>query len=141
MPVKISPTDIADKWARKLTAATEDIRKGVELVDKAPSEKAVAKKDKMKANLVKAIDEGVWERRLKEYTLEDWKRDMREKALGRIPSGVEAAKGDFADFASKLVTHLNTILAEIEKMPDLTLEDSIARSAKLIREMAKFKYR
>jgi len=139
MPVKLTPDEIADKWARRLKAATEDIRRGVEKVTVAPSEKAVTKKDKMKANLIKAIEDGTWEYWLKKYTLEAWKRDMLAKGVTRIPSGVDAASEDYREFASQLIAHINAGLAEVEKMPDLTLEDSLARVEKFLRHMAKFK--
>jgi len=140
MAVKLTPEEIAAKWNRRLKAATEDIRTGVEKVTEAPSAKAVAKKDKFKTRLTEAIDKGRWEAGLKKYTLEQWKKDMAEKAVPRIPGGVDAAQPDFAAFMSRLIPHLNTVVAEIEKMPDVTLEDSIARATKLIRRMAEFKY-
>jgi hypothetical protein len=139
MSVKYTPDEVAEKWARRMKAATEDIRRGVEKVTEAPSLKAVQKKDKMKAKLMEAIDKGVWEYWLKKYGLEDWKRDMASKALPRIPSGVDAATPDFRDFMNQLLGHINSILPEIQKMPDMTLDDSIARVEKFIRRMSEFK--
>lgn len=139
IPITISPKDMAEKWARRLSGAIEDIRKGVDTVAEAPSKKAIAKKDKFKTNLVKAIDDGTWEKELGKYGLEEWKTDMKTKAVERIPGGVERARGDFEAFASELLAYESKLLAEVEKKPDVTLEDSIARATYWIREMAKFK--
>jgi len=58
---------------------------------------------------------------------------------GELKAGVDAEVDDFRDFASQLIAHINTGLAEVEKMHDLTLEDSLARVERFLRHMAKFK--
>jgi hypothetical protein len=88
---------------------------------------------------MKAIEDGTWETWLKQYTLDRWKKDMNSKAIPRIPSGVDAAIDEMKSFGSQLLAHINAGLAEIEKMPDMTLEDSLARVDKFLRHMAKFK--
>lgn len=136
---KRSPSDVAEKWARKLKAASEDIRRGVEATTKVPSAEAIKQKEAMRAHLIEAIDKGIWERNLSKYTLDQWKSDMINKALTRIPSGVDAARSDFESFMSKLLPHVESGLTDLEKKPKLTLEDSIARVEFWIRHMAKFK--
>jgi hypothetical protein len=93
----------------------------------------------MKANLIKAIEDGTWETWLKQYTLDQWKSDMKNKAIPRISSGVDGEIDDMAKFGDQLISHINAGLSEIEKMPDMTLEDSLARVDKFLRHMAKFK--
>ncbi len=134
-----SAADVADKWARRLGAATEDIRKGVEAVTDAPSKKAIAKKEKFRANLLKAIDEGKWDAALGKYTLEQWKKDMAEKAISVIPSRATAAKDKMTDFFNQLLPYEETLKSRIAAMPDVTLEDNINRAVTWIREMSKFR--
>jgi hypothetical protein len=135
----VNPNDIANKWSRRLGQSTEDIRKGVEGVTTAPSEKAVAKKDKFVAELMRAIQEGKWESALKAYGLEQWKKDMINKGIGRIGQGAESAKGDFADFLAQFLPYAEEISRRAESMPDTTLEDRIAKATFVMRELAKFR--
>jgi len=93
----------------------------------------------MKANLMAAIEDGSWKRGLEGYSLEDWKKDMVDKGVGRVAGGVDAATDSQKDFAQKLLAAEADIQARMSKMPDLTLEDSIQRSNFWIREMAKFR--
>jgi hypothetical protein len=134
-----TPEEYADEWNKDLKAALDKIRRGVDKVDVAPSSEAIKKKDKMKANLMNAIESGIWERRLSKYTLDQWKEDMKEKAVARIPGGADAAKDKMRDVGSKLLPYIAEGIAKVERLPDLTLEDSINRAAEFIRHMAKFK--
>lgn len=136
---KLTPDEFVDKHARRLKGATEDIRRGVERVTESPTAKAAAKKDKMKANLVAALDSGKWERGLKRVTLEDWKGKMIDKGVGRIAAGIDAAAPKVRAFASELLPHIDKVQAEIKSMPDVSLEDNINRMTTFIRGMAKFK--
>lgn len=135
---KLTPTEYQEKHARRLKGATEDMRLGVEKVTESPTAKAAAKKDKMKANLNRAIDSGKWERGLKRVTLEEWKTQMIEKGVGRVAAGIDGAKDKVIAFAAELLPFQDGIKAKIAKMADITLEDNINRMTTQIREMAKF---
>ena len=136
-----SPQDTADKWAKNLKGSTEEIRKGVDRVTEAPGIAAAAKVEKMKQRLVASIDDGTWEERVSSVSLEEWKRKTKEKGINRISAGVDAANGKVVDFHNQLADHQETIDRELDSMPDITLEDGIARSAAQIRSMSKFKFR
>jgi len=136
--VEKDPAEVASTWASRLSAATSRIRDNVAKVTEAPSAKAVAKKEKMKANLIAAIDSGKWDGNLRKYTLSQWVADMQSKAVSRIPEGVNAAKADFQAFMNELLPYEKSGQAKIAGMPDLTLEDAVARASEWIRHMAKF---
>ncbi|GAI97559.1 unnamed protein product, partial [marine sediment metagenome] len=88
-----------------------------------------------------AIDSGKWARRVAAVPLEDWKAAASVKGSGRIASGIEAANGKVLAFAEQVLPVLSRIKSEIDAMPDLTLEDGIARMTKQVREMAKFEFK
>ena len=136
---KVTPEEYAEKWNRRIKAATEDMRKGVSRVTEAPTEKAAAKAEKMKAHLIEAIDSGKWAERLKSVSLEQWKDAMINKGIGRVAAGADAAKAKQVEFAKQLLSAVEAARAKLEGMPDLTIEDSINRVATYIREMSKFK--
>lgn len=136
--VRVTAEEFQEKHARRTSAALDDMRLGVERVTEAPGIEAGKKEKKMRQNLLASIDSGKWRRRVESVSLDDWKKDMLEKGVGRVTGGLERSKDKVIEFAGKLITHQNGILAKLETMPDLTLEDSIARMTLQVREMVKF---
>ena len=137
----MTKTEFQEKWAKRLKAATVEMRSGAEKVTVAPSKLAIAKQDKMLANLTRSINEGVWAASLGKYTLEQWKKDFVTKGVPRVSAGVDGAKDKVEDFAGWLFGRIDAAQAEIAGMPDVTLDDSIARMEKFIRKMAQEKYK
>lgn len=135
------PSESAQKWAGNLKRSTEEIRKGVNRVTEAPGIKAAAKQEKMKQRLNASIDDGTWAERVKSVPLSEWQDKTINKGIARISAGVDAANGKVVEFHSQLADHQASIDRELENMPDISLEDSIARSAAQIRGMSKFKFR
>lgn len=139
--VKMGATELAEKWARRTKAATSDMAAGVERVTEAPGKAAVAKKDKLIQRWNEAMDNGKWEENTGSYPLESWKQDMKEKGVARVSQGVDRANGKMEHFAGQLIDHQNKGLAEVDKMPDVTLSDSAQRMVAWMEHMADMKYR
>lgn len=139
MAIKVTPEQYAEKQARNLKASTPDIRRGVERVTVAPTQKAAEAQDKMLSRLTEAVQSGKWAAGLRRVTLEDWKSKMLEKGVPRIAAGIDAAYDKVVSFASELLPFQATLQSKVETMSDLTLEDNIARAAEWMRGMAKFK--
>lgn len=137
--VKVNAEEFAKKWGDNLKGSTERMKVQVDKVTEAPSVKAAAKQDKMIANLTAKINDGTWAANLKKYSLEDWKKDMKDTGIPRISGGVDKAKEKVTSFAGKLLSYEDTLQGEVRRMADLTLEDSIARASKWIRKMSEFK--
>lgn len=136
---KLTPEQAREKHARNLKASVPDIQIGVGRVTEAPGKKAAAAKDKFRANLLASIDDGKWERRVAAVPLESWKADMLVKGVNRIASGIDGAADKVEKYFSELFPYQDTLHAKLDTMPDLTLEDSIARMTFWIRGMADFK--
>ncbi len=134
-----TPEQFATKWNRRIKGATQDVRDGIERVEESPTVAAVRAIPKMKMKILDAIDSGKVEAGLKRVTLEDWKRAALTKGVGRIAAGADEATDKVADFASELLPHIARGQAELEGLPDLTIEDSINRVGTFIRHMAGFK--
>jgi len=131
--------EVAEKWARKLGQSTEDIRRGVTRVTENPADKAIAKEDKLVANFNAAVQEGKWRRGLQRVTLADWQKSMIEKGIPRVASGAQAAQPKMQKFMEELLPFVESAKAEIENMPDLSLEDNINRMVAYTRRMSQFK--
>ncbi|MDD3428108.1 MAG: hypothetical protein PHR42_04150 [Caldisericia bacterium] len=138
MPINMTPEEYAEKQARRLKGAIEDIRAGVSRVTESPTAKAATKSDKMLAGVQRAVQSGKWGARLKAVSLDEWKQKTIEKGLGRISSGIDGAHDKVVSFAAQLLPYQADLQKQIEKMPDLTLEDSLNRMVTFIRGMSKF---
>jgi len=136
---KLTPAEFREKHARRLKAAVEDMRKGVENVTESPTAKAAAKADKMRTNIVASIDSGKWEKGLKRVSLEEWKDKMITKGVNRVATGIDGAAAKVEAFAADLLPHIDQGKALIDKLPDVTLEDSINRMTTFVRHMSKLK--
>lgn len=136
---KLTPAEFQEKHARRLSAAVEDVRKGIDRVTVNPCELAAAKKEKMLANLTASVNDGRWEAGLRRVSLADWKDKAKNVGAGRIATGINAAKAKVIAFAEELLPHIDAGQAALKTLPDITLEDNIARMTSFIRHMANFK--
>ena len=136
---KLTASEFQEKHARRLKAAVEDVRKGIDRVTESPTEKAVLKQDKMLTNLTAAVTSGKWAGGLKRVSLEEWKRKTRDIGVNRIAAGIDGAKDKVVTFAEQLLPHIDREVSKIKTMPDVTLDDNINRMTSFIRGMANFK--
>lgn len=136
---KVTPAEYAEKWKRRLSGSTEDIRRGVNKVTQAPGQSAAAAQDRMLAGVNDAVTSGRWARKTAAVTLEQWKGAALEKGLGRIASGATAAESKMARTAQTLLPAVDAAAAAARSMPKGTIEDSIARAGEFMRRMRAFK--
>lgn len=136
---KLTPKQAQEKHARNLKNAVPDMQLGVERLTVSPTQLAAAKQDKMLANLTKSIQEGKWKRGLERVTLDDWKSKMINKGIGRVATGIDEAAEKTEAFYADLFPHIDAGQNKVNKMNDVTLEDSINRMTTFVRHMADFK--
>jgi hypothetical protein len=136
---KLTPVQATEKHSRRLKGSIEDIRLGVNRVTVAPTLKAAEKIDKMKMKWLAAVDSGKVERGLKRVSLDEWKTKTVNKGLNRIGAGIDEAKDKMEAFYGELFPFQDTLVAQVQKLPDITLEDNIGRMTTFVRGMAKFK--
>jgi len=136
---KLTASEFQEKHARRLKAAVEDVRAGIDRVTENPCEKAAAKQDKMLTNLTASVQSGKWANGLKRVTLETWKRKARDIGVNRIAAGIDGAKEKVVSFAEVLLPHIDRGTEKIKTMPDTTLDDNINRMTTFCRHMATMK--
>lgn len=133
--VGIGAGDISEKWNRRMKQSVPDIQKGIDGVTESPMEKAVAKQDKMLANVTAAISSGKWAAQTLKVNVADWKTKTKQKVGERLGGGVDAAMGKRRQFDTYLVNTLNGVLPEIAGMPDMTIEDQVNKVRRLMTHM------
>lgn len=139
--ISITPEQFVEKHSRRLKGSLEDMRRGVEAVSTAPGAAAARKVDKMRAGIVRSLDDGTWARRVGAVSLEEWKKTMLEKGLNRVASGIDGAAGKVQAFATQLLAAEAALQTTVSALPDLTLEDSISRMTTWVRGMSKFEFK
>lgn len=137
---KLTAKEVQEKHGRRLKGAIDDMRQGIARVTVSPTALAAAKQDKMKSKLNAAIDSGKWAAGLKAVSLDEWKDKITTKGLPRVAAGIDGAAAKVEKFYDQLLPHIDKTVADVKKMPDLTLEDSINRVGTFIRGMAKFRF-
>lgn len=137
--VKLTAQEFREKHARRLKAAVPDIQAGVARVTDAPGAKAAEKVDKWHQSISAQETKDKWQRRVASVSVDEWKAHMLNKGVPRIAAGIDGAAAKVEEFAEKLIVHQNAGLQQIDRMPDLTLEDSISRATAWIRHMSSFR--
>lgn len=135
----LSPKEAAEKWAQRAAAAVPDYKRGVDRVTESPMAKAAKSVDKLMANFMEAVTSGRWAASLENVSLEEWKRAASEKGAARLAQGVQGAVGKQTAYYEKAFPFIERLQREIASMPNLTIEDSIARAAHMMRSMHEFK--
>jgi len=138
---KKTATEVTKKWGKNLKNSRPEMEAGIDRVEEAPSIAAVRQEAKMLAKIVESIESGRWASQLSKVSLEDWKKSMKEKGLGRISAGVDGAEVKQVEFYNWLLPRVTAAQNVIKNMPSVTFEDNIARVNAYLREMNKEKYK
>ena len=138
MAINVTPQQFADRWTQGLSQSGQRISDGIDNVTVAPSSQAIKAQAKMLANVTQAINSGKWAANLGKVSLQDWQTAMKTKGVPRIATGAQAANSKMAAFAAKLIPYQNTLQAKIKAMPNMTLQDNVARATAWINGMAQF---
>ena len=120
MPETQTPEEIFEKQSQRMTAAVEDVKRGVSRVTESPTAKAALAGDKAIAGFAKAVQSGKWGAALKRVTLDMWKEKTIAKA-DRIPAGVQASRERIIEFNANRQTAQKEIDAKLKGMPSNTL--------------------
>lgn len=130
---------VAKKWASNAQNAAQNMQMGVDAVTEAPGAKAAEKQDKLVQNWMASVQSGKWAANVSAVTLAQWKQAMKDKGIQRYGTGVQQAEGKMATFMSEFLPFLDSLSATVRAMPDLTLENNIARMVAQVRGAAQFK--
>lgn len=138
---KLSPSDIAAKWAANTKAATKAYEMGVQSVDTSPMEQAAAKVDKYLQGIQDAVNSGKYAQGLRSVSLQDWKTQTVTKGARRMSDGVTAATPKMQQVMGQLMPQIEAIAATVRAMPDTTEADREARMIENMRRMRQIKIR
>ena len=133
------PNTIAQKWSQRLGGSTDEIRRGVQAVTKAPGQAAADAADLWLMKVSQSRDK--FRTNSAKVTLADWQSAMLDKGVQRVAQGATAGIPKMANFMADFLPHLEAGQRIVASMPKGTVEDSIQRAAAMIRHNANFKRR
>jgi hypothetical protein len=110
---------------------------GAMAVTTAPGQAAAAAADKWLARVTASKDK--FRSRVASVSLQDWQNSYVQVGIPRVSQGAQAKQAKFLAFFDQYLPYLQAGLSTIDKMPNVTLEDGIARASAMIRYNAKFK--
>ena len=138
---KLTPEAARDKLIRRGQGAVQDFVSGVKAVAESPTAAAAKNLDKAKLNYNQSIDSGRMGRRMLAVTKESWISDTVTKGQARYAPGLQAAGDKILEFFQEFLPYADRVSAETAAMPNLTIEDSIARASHAIRRLHEFERR
>jgi hypothetical protein len=125
------------KWLSNLSSSTDRMKSGVLAVTVAPGQKAAAQRTKWLQRVTQAADK--WAARTGSVTLQDWQNSMVNVGIPRVAQGAQQKQGKMQSFLTDFLPYLQQGVSQIDNMPKVTIEDSIARATAMIRHNANYK--
>lgn len=136
--VRVAPSDGANAWQAGFGAAGAKYQRGVQNVTAAPNAKAAAALPRWIASVTSKSVQDKFVARNQAVTLESWKSAAVEFGVPNLSRGAQKGQPKYQAFASKFYPYLNGVLSKVASMPNVTLQDRIARATTLMQENAKF---
>lgn len=138
---RLTPEQAADKLIRRAQGAVTDYVAGVKAVTDSPTALAARNLDKAQMNFTEAVQSGRMAKRLNAVSKEDWIKATSEKGQARYAPGLTASKDKVVGFFTEFLPYADRVSSEVAAMPDLTIEDSVARASHAIRRLHEFERR
>lgn len=137
---KLTPQQIAQKWADKTAGATNLLQAGVMAVTENPAQKAAQRAQFWIDQLNRSFQEQTWQRGLANVTLSDWQQAMILKGIPVIADRVRKAQPKYQAFISAYLTwYQGTVAPQLASMPRGNIDQNIQRATLVIRASASMK--
>lgn len=130
------PAAVANKWATRLSGATQAIIDGVNAVTVAPGTKAAAQVDVWLAKITASRDK--WVRNVSAVTLAQWQSAMTTKGVQRIATGAQAAIPKMTAFMAQWLPYEQAGVQALAATPRGTIDQNIQRAITMMRYNAQF---
>lgn len=128
---------VATKWVQRTQAAAQDYTAGIQNTDKDPTALAIAAGQRYIQRVTDAFNSGKWANGLRRAGKAGWQAATLAKA-SNFSTGVAAAEQKVASAFGPLLAYETTLQARINSMPNVTLQDRIARATAWITGMASY---
>lgn len=115
-----SAEEVAADWANRLGQSTSKIQAGVNRVQQAPGQAAVAARQKWVNALSDPKIQDKWARQVGAVSLASWQESMNNKGVQRVAQGAQAAQQKYANAVAPLLRYIDSGLSTIKGMDSST---------------------
>lgn len=136
MPVRSDAATATQRWVTGMSNSNAAATRGVQSLTVSPGQSAAAAADKWLAKVTAARDK--FARRVGSVTLSQWQQAMTSYGIARMGTGAQQKQAKFTGFMQEFLPYLKAGVDQVHTMPRMTLEDSVARAAAMIRHNAGF---
>ena len=136
--VRVTPNEGGSNWSQGFGAAGAKYQSGVQGVTTSPNELAAKALPRWIASVTSKKTQDKYLAANRRVTLEQWKSNTIEFGVPNLARGAAKGAPKYQIFAEKFYPVLSNNLQKIAGMPNVTLEDRIARATTMMRENAKF---
>lgn len=134
----LSPQEVAEKWAQRAGAASQDYARGVEQTDKDPTALAAQNGQRYLLGVTEAYNSGKWARRLQAVGKAGWQQAVRDKGVANYATGVNAGRAKYEQAIGPVLAAVQAGQRIVAAMPSATAADRDARALAFIRHMRQF---
>lgn len=134
----LSPTEVAEKWASRASAAGQDYARGVETTDKDPTALAAQNGQRYIQGVQDAYTSGKWARRLQQVGKAGWQAAVRDKGVANYGTGINAAREKYAQAIGPVLSAVQAGQRIVAAMPSATAAQRDERALAFIRHMRAF---
>jgi hypothetical protein len=125
---------VAAKWSTRTQAAQQDYVSGVQNTDKDPTALAIAQGQRYIQRTQDAFNSGKWANGLRRAGKAGWQAATIAKASS-FASGVAASEQKVQTAFAPLLAYETSLQSRVQSMPNVTLQDRIARATAWITGM------
>jgi len=134
----LSPSQVAEKWVTRASAAGQDYGRGVEQTEKDPTALAVQNGARYIAGVQEAYSSGRWARRLQAVGKAGWQAAVRDKGVTNYGTGVTAARAKFEQAIGPVLQAVEAGQRLVAAMPSATPAQRDQRALAFIQHMRAF---
>ena len=136
--VRISASEGGSAWQQGFGASGAKYQRGVQAVTEAPNKKAAQALPRWIASVTSKKVQDKYVAKNNAVTLEEWQSATVQFGVPNLTRGAQKGQPKYETFATKFYPFLSQGLAKIESMPNVTLEDRIARATAMMRHNASY---
>jgi len=139
--VKVKPVDVsARKYLDKATAGKPFYAYFVHHPKRSPTEAAIAMRATLEGKMKLTETWDKWEAKRRAVGDAGWLAGIEHKGIDRFPKGVEVGAPRWQKFYEDFKPTLEKNLAEVYRLPRVTIDDAVKRAETMIRLNAEYKY-
>jgi hypothetical protein len=134
----LSAQEVAQKWAQRAGAASQDYVDGARRTDKDPTALAIAAIPRMRSQVLAAIDSGKVASGLRRSGKQGWLDGVVNKGQANYSTGVANAEAKVAAAFGPLLSYIEAGKARLASMPANTDAEREARLLFMVRYMRSY---